>query len=201
MRRALAALLIWLSTAGPMLAGPQPDVSGFTILNLLVQTGGAPERLPETLGALYEEVQIVGRGSRAEHGYDFIILFLRRADAVVAQLRCNTFHGRTDRWQAGVAQSETSALAARFSAPLAPEARRVQCKFNYFDRRTRVESFLEQAGMWAETEVGALREDALSNGFPARSADRDDPAMTLSLLQSKAGRRQAASANLTWDLP
>ena len=60
----------------------QPDVSGFTLANLVLQTRGAPDPMIAALGSLYEEVQVIERSDTR------LVLDLWRAGQPMAAMHC-----------------------------------------------------------------------------------------------------------------
>ncbi|THH35705.1 hypothetical protein E4Z66_11490 [Aliishimia ponticola] len=148
-RRIALVLTELLRRLGLSRAPVQPDVSAFTILNMLDQLHRQPDVLRPALGSVYEEVVEGQQPDPSVPGA--LLLDLRRAGQTYAQLSCHRI--LTD--NAPSAQHDALIDQAR-AAPLAKGARPVYCRFTYWDGPDEVTAFLLQAEMWAESHVGPL---------------------------------------------
>ena len=179
---------------------PQPDVSAFTIMNLIVQTKGEPDVLPETLGALYEHVNPYvssdGPGKRS------ITVSLGRDETpYMSQLSCTYSRLAAAKLKNEGSNLYSSAILRAYRKTLKDAEHRSVCQFDYTDTKERTEAFVDQAKLWATSYVGALTPDTFSRVNVALSATASDPNRVFSLFVLEDSTRPTVSVYFLIDLP
>ena len=136
-------------------SAPEPDVSAFTILTLMVQTEGEPEAARAALGSLYEEVVpwqgYASAGSARSFSFRLGRGEIAQGQAERARLTCHA-------WDAPLRK-----LGWQYPDPFRTEmwhplqgTQRVMCFFTYFDRPRALETFALHARMWADVHLGPV---------------------------------------------
>ncbi|MEP4197696.1 MAG: hypothetical protein ABJL99_18890 [Aliishimia sp.] len=178
----------------------QPDVSGHTILNLLVQGHGQPDVMLPAFGSLYERVDVLEQTDASTADVQRVAADLWRADQRYATVQCTTAQGEH---ASGVAsQAEQGALWDMARAPLQGSAtQRVLCSFTYWDREPEASAFLQQASVWTDAEIGALEQEIGIDGGPQWTAISTAPVRAVTLARPARGDESTATVVLVMDLP
>lgn len=175
----------------------QPDVSAFTILNLLVQMEGNRAATQTAFGSLYEDVQPLSRDAResAAHAFGFT---LSRSGSRKATVTCRQWDAPLNK----LGLQYPGPFKIDLWRPFAGDIR-VMCFFNYFDFRSPVESFALQARMWAETNIGPLQSNSHAQqptSWKARSENTHFPALHIHAPRWKWWQKPTARLILVIDV-